>query len=170
MCRFDERPWLLHWQFGLIYLGAALNKLLDHDWQAGVLMQHLLTVIQPNPIYLALNSWFPGLGVARLLSWLVILLESVLAVALVWPAWKRVGVWLCYGFHAGMFLFIFGYRFGYFFEAMLVGLICFLDWPTGKMNLSCQPFRLARVRRLNRPWSFLCAGGATLVPAEGPLG
>lgn len=62
-------PRLLQWQFGLVYFGAGLNKLLDADWQSGQFFEHWATARLQNPVYIALSQNLPPLVAGKLFCW-----------------------------------------------------------------------------------------------------
>src|SRR5262249_18436326 len=50
---FDRPAYLLRWQLLLVYFGAALNKVLDPDWQSGLFFNYWAGAKLQNPTFLA---------------------------------------------------------------------------------------------------------------------
>jgi hypothetical protein len=137
--RRDEDAWLIKIQFGVMYLGAFLNKAFDSDWWTGRFMHHWLHGHLRNPFYESLSPLLPHLWFGSLLSCMVILSEFVLTILFFVPRWRTLGVWLAIAMHLG-FLLVVGRRpFGYFTEDVIIGLLAFLSWPRTPMMLRMKP-------------------------------
>lgn len=128
-------PWLIRWQFALIYAGAALNKLLQADWWTGQFLFTWLTAELPAAGFRLTAKVVPPLLLAKLLSWFTMVAETALAVCFCRRQWVRPAVWMVLLLHGGMFVFLMGYRFGHFIEDILVGLIAFLSWPEQPLEI-----------------------------------
>ena len=122
-------PWLIRWQFALIYAGAATNKLLQADWWTGQFLVTWLTAELPAAGFRHASKLVPPLLLAKLLSWFTMVAEVALAVCFCRRQRVRPAVWIVLLLHGGMFVFLVGNRFGHFIEDILVGLIAFLSWP-----------------------------------------
>jgi hypothetical protein len=97
--------WLLRWQVVLVYLGAAINKLLDPHWPSGEFLDHWARHLLHHATYISWSARLPGMLLAQLLSWLVIGLEFLLAVGFAIPRCHRVALALGIAFHGGMLVF-----------------------------------------------------------------
>src|SRR5262249_20652159 len=62
-------PCLVRWQFSLVYFGAALNKLLDPDWQSGLFFEHWARQRLQQPLYIAMSDMVPPLVAGKLMCW-----------------------------------------------------------------------------------------------------
>jgi hypothetical protein len=127
--RRDEEPWLLRWQFALVYFGAGLNKLMDPDWWSGQVILVWLTQELPAAGFRLLAAWIPARVLAIALSWPTIILELALAIAFMRRRSLSWAVWCVLALHGAMFVFLVGYRFGHFIDDILIGLLAFLAWP-----------------------------------------
>src|SRR5262249_19773206 len=84
-------PWLLRAQFALVYFGAGLNKLIDHDWQTGVFMEHWAVARLKQPWYVALDAVLPPMLLAKLMCWGTIVTELGMSAAFVVKRWYYWG-------------------------------------------------------------------------------
>jgi hypothetical protein len=64
---FDRQPSLLRWQMALVYFGAALNKLLDPDWQSGLFFEYWAGQKLRNPLFLAITEVLPPLVAGKVM-------------------------------------------------------------------------------------------------------
>ncbi len=148
--RGDDIPWLIRWQFAVLYAGAALNKLLQPDWWSGQMLLTWLTQELPAGAFRQLSRVVAAPMLAQAMSWFTIVTEVALALCFLRRKWIRPAVWLVLLLHGAMFVFLVGYRFGHFVEDILVGLLAFLAWPTVPLELRlCVPFA-QQLRRLIR--------------------
>jgi hypothetical protein len=132
--RAEERPWLIHGQYALVYFGAFLNKLLDADWWHGRFMHAWLGSAHPTIFYQWLTTWLPAGFVSRALSWTAMSAELAVLLLLLRPRTRPAAVWVILLFHGGIFVFTVGARFGHFLEALMIGLLAFLHWPRGEVR------------------------------------
>jgi len=121
-------PRLLQWQFGVVYFGAGLNKLLDADWQSGQFFEHWATDRLQNPVYIALSQKLPPLLAGKLFCWTSIVTELTLAVLCFVPRFHPGVIWIGGLFQCGLLLFT-GDPFNLFFMAMQSALFAFARWP-----------------------------------------
>jgi hypothetical protein len=148
LSRPGRPPLLLFWQLGLIYLGAALDKLLLADWHTGQFMDNFLTNARVNPIYLALVEVLPRMWVAGFLSWASMITEVVLGVGFLFQRTRAAAVWLAILFHFGLYAFLLGDTFGHFVEDLLLAFIVVVDWPKGPVALAARPGSARLANRL----------------------
>jgi len=159
--RNDSNPWLIRWQFFLLYAGAALNKLLQPDWWSGQMLLTWLTQELPAAGFRHLSALIPASSLALFLSWFTMIAEVVLAVCFWRKQSVRTAVWMVIALHGGMFVFLMGYRFGHFIEDILVGLIAFLEWPRQPLELRATGALrtlLARVLKISHPDAIVRLG------------
>jgi predicted DCC family thiol-disulfide oxidoreductase YuxK len=124
-------PWLPRLQVVVLYFGAGLNKLLDPDWQSGVFFQYWAAERLQHPLYLAAAAWFPDLVLAKMFSWVTILIELGLVVALLVPRYYRIGIWGNILFQSALMFFT-GTTFTMFFYATLAASLLFVEWPASQ--------------------------------------
>lgn len=125
---FDRPAYLLRWQLSLVYFGAALNKLLDPDWQSGLFFEHWAGTKLKNPVYLAASSALPTLLAGKLVCWGTLLAEFAAAIGLLLPRlvpWALVVNTL---FQVGLLEFT-GTTFTLFFYGMQAATLAFIAWP-----------------------------------------
>lgn len=125
---FDRPAYLLRWQLALVYFGAALNKLLDPDWQSGLFFEHWAGTKLKNPVYLAVSSALPTLLAGKLVCWGTLLAEFAAAIGLLVPRlvpWALVVNTL---FQVGLLEFT-GTTFTLFFYGMQAATLAFVTWP-----------------------------------------
>lgn len=125
-------PWLIILQISLVYIGASLNKALQIDWWTGQFMDNWLRVASDNEIYHYLSSVLPDLWLAKLMSWLSILVELTIGITLLTKKWRVLGIWLMIIFHFAMVTML-ALRFGHFVQDLFIILIAFLNWPHEKV-------------------------------------
>lgn len=146
-----EDPWLVRWQFVLLYFGAALNKVLQADWWNGAFLHTWLHEHQANSLYQLGNALLPERWFASGVSWAVMGAEVVLFTLFLVRRWNGFAVWGVIVVHLGFLAVVGPGPFGYFTEDLLIGLLAFLAWPRGEQEL-----RLGETAaRWARSWLFL---------------
>lgn len=149
--RPGEAPWLIRWQFVLLYFGAALNKILQADWWSGAFMHTWMHDHLGNRLYALGSAVFPERWFAAGVSWAVMAAEFALVVLFLVRRWNHIAVWGVILLHLG-FLAVVGLGpFGYFTEALMIGLLAFLSWPRHRVEVR---FHQGRAR-WPRPWLVL---------------
>lgn len=139
---FDRPAYLVRWQLSLTYLGAALNKLLDPDWQSGLFFDFWGHQKVQNPVFQTMRDLLPPLLAGQFMCWLTIVVELFIAVALFVPRLVMPALWLNALFQIGLLMFT-GGTFTLFFYAMNAAALAFLSWPE-TIPVSCPPSRLPR--------------------------
>jgi hypothetical protein len=143
----DRPAYLVRWQLALVYFGAALNKLLDPDWQSGLFFEHWAGVRLHNPVYIAVADWLPPLVVGKVMCWGTIAAEFAASIGLLIPRLVPVALWINILFQVGLLEFT-GDTFTLFFYAMQAAILAFIAWPE-RLDASCDGRRF-RDRRLRR--------------------
>ncbi|MEM9021201.1 MAG: hypothetical protein AAGC44_11595 [Planctomycetota bacterium] len=132
---------LLRWQYAVMYLGAAVNKLFDPDWRSGRFFTHWMGELNDSAIYLAARSVVAEPGLGRLLSWSTIGIEIVLAFLLLLtkPRYWLLAALLAAGFH-GMSVLMADTLFKIYVPTLALGLTVFYAWPgRGELALTAPP-------------------------------
>jgi hypothetical protein len=142
---FDRPPYLLRWQLTLVYFGAALNKLLDADWQSGLFFDYWAGEKHKQPVYLAVSSRLPPLLAGKLMCWGTIFAEATAALGLLLPPLVPLALWANVLFQVALLEFT-GQTFILFFYAMVAATLAFVRWPAGLQVLQ---------RRQKSPWRWL---------------
>jgi predicted DCC family thiol-disulfide oxidoreductase YuxK len=127
-------PWMLRLQLVVVYFGAGLNKILDPDWRSGVFMHNWVANRLHQPLFVALEPLLPALALAKLMSWLTIVTELGLSIALLVRRLYPLGIWLAILLHSGMLLFT-GSTFTLFFYGMTAAMLAFVDWPSQPLTV-----------------------------------
>lgn len=115
-------------QVSLVYLGASLNKFLDHDWWSGAFMDTWLGSARENPLYLYVSNQMPELLFAKILSYIAMFTEFAIAVLVLFKKTRRLTIWFIIIFHTTLFTMT-SFRFGHFLESLVIVLIAFLSIP-----------------------------------------
>ncbi len=138
-----ELPWLLYLQLSLVYFGAATNKIFEPDWWSGQFMHNWLVNSQENQFYLSVSALMPEMLFAKILSWSSMLIEFSIAILLLFRKKHLLAVWMIILFHAVLYTMTL-FRFGHFFEDIVIILLIFLIWPKFKsevyINRNVRPF------------------------------
>ncbi len=146
--------WLLRFQVGLVYLGAALAKA-NPDW---------LVHGQPLGIWLAartdvpLVGWFLGShAVALVFSWAGFLYDLLIVPALLWKRTRPFAFVVLLGFHTTTGLL---FEIGMFPLIMTTAATIFFaeDWPTRFLRFPPVRLPAAPVGRLTRVGAIVIAG------------
>ncbi len=125
---FDRPPYLLRWQLALVYFGAAINKLLEPDWQSGVFFEYWAGEKLKNPVYIAVSGWLPPLVAGKLMCWGTMLAELACVIMLLVPRFVACGLWINILFQVGLLEFT-GTTFTLFFYGMTAATLAFVTWP-----------------------------------------
>lgn len=118
---------LVRYQVVLLYAAAAINKLLDPGWQSGAFFSSWSSVASPG-MASALGAHLPSATVFLAMSWLVIVTEFAIALALLVRPWLGVGAWLGIAYHTALLL-LAGRTFGVFWFALLSAFLALAWWP-----------------------------------------
>jgi len=137
----DERPWLLRAQVSLLYLGAGSNKWFEADWRSGQYMEHWLIHVLTNPYYEAAAAQFPPMLLSWMLSWLTIVLELTVGLAVWWRKSVAAALATAASFHVATLL-LTHQDFGIFFTAVCASFLAFAEWPAS-VTLSYDPRRFS---------------------------
>jgi uncharacterized membrane protein len=125
---FDRPPYLLRWQLSLVYFGAALNKLLDPDWQSGLFFQYWAAEKLRNPVFLAAAEALPPLVAGKLMCWGTAMAELAASLGLLIPRLVPLALWANVLFQVGLLEFT-GNTFTLFFYGMQAATLAFVTWP-----------------------------------------
>jgi hypothetical protein len=128
LCDPHFPPYLVRWQFSLVYIGAALNKLLDPDWQSGLFFEHWARERLRQPIYIAVSDWLPPLLAGKLMCWGTIAGEFFAGFGVFFTRLRAIALWTHVLFQVGLLEFT-GDTFNLFFYAMQAVTLAFVTWP-----------------------------------------
>jgi hypothetical protein len=131
---FDRPPYLLRWQLSIVYFGAALNKLLDPDWQSGLFFQHWAGERLQNRAFLVLADLLPPLLAGKVMCWGTIAAEFAASLGLLTPRLVPGALWIHVLFQVGLLEFT-GTTFTLFFYGMQAATLAFVTWPDGLLVL-----------------------------------
>lgn len=120
----EETPYLLFFQLALVYLGAALNKMLQIDWWNGIYMHNWMSNVLDNPAYLSMYKVVGNLSFAKGLSWFSMILEVIIGLFLILKKKRSYAIFMILFFHLLLFT-VTKERFGHFLDSILVILIAF---------------------------------------------
>ena len=183
-------PLLMRLQLALLYLGAGLDKALTADWRSGTFIDSLARGLKAHgnlwlpgnregggnlliDAFLAVSSALPPLGLAQLVSLVVIAAELFLALTFAF-GWMSPAIGVHLLLQAGIALFL-GSTMGVFVQACCAVTLLFARWPAS-LRVTIDPtsgaHRAARslVQRLDAdaPRSFeQRRGGALTVELDG---
>ena len=166
---YDERSrcWMLRLQVAVMYLGAGVNKLLEPDWRSGQFFQHWYGVFHQSGWYVQLSEQMPPLLLAKLMTWPVILLELLLAVALLYRKTVPIAITAAIGYHTALLLMT-NSTFTVFYYAVAASMLAFVDWPERPMRVVTKTAiasRFSRFRRILDPDSVFEFQQDTRAPA-----
>jgi len=147
-----QEPRLLYAQLGLVYFGAGLNKIWQLDWWNGQFMHNWLLNARENTIYKSIHDLFAPHLADHLFSLGSLGIELGIAYILLFKKRHAAVVWIIVVFHTILYT-ITGFRFGHFFEDIVIYLLVFLVipekplviWPRATRN---SPFGIL-LRRMN---------------------
>jgi hypothetical protein len=123
---------LIRYQVVILYFGAALNKVLDPDWQSGQFFENLVVRLVHQPVYIHLSAWFPALWLSKFFSWSTIIVEFILVAGFLIRRLFLPTVWLGIAYHTTLLL-LMGRTFGMFYFATLSSYLAFVEWPAFPM-------------------------------------
>ena len=119
---------LLRLQIVLVYIGAALNKLLDVNWRDGQFFQYWSGIYVKEPLYFWVASLLPEKGMALVMSWSTMAIECLLAVGFLFRRFWSNAIWLGLLFHAAS-IFLTNRTFGIFICVLPASYLAFANWP-----------------------------------------
>lgn len=131
----NQSPLLIYYQLGIVYVGALINKAFQIDWWSGQFMHNWLGTALDNKLYLWTAEQIPNMLLAKLISYMAMLSELVIAFCLFVPKLRRLALRIILVFHTLLFTFT-GETFGFFMEDILIVLIAFLVWPKNQSELN----------------------------------
>lgn len=143
----NTTPWLLYIQLSLVYLGAAINKIVQVDWWSGQYMHNWMAVAIENDSYLLFADMFPEGIAAKLISWGSMLAEVVIGILLLSRRKQALAIWLILLFHTFLFT-LTKERFGHFLDDILIYLLVFLNWPSTPIKSTWRAGKLHLARKL----------------------
>ena len=129
-----DLPWLLYIQLSLVYFGAVTNKVFEVDWWNGNFINNWLVNSQENELFITVSDLFPEMWFAKILSWGSMLVEFSIAVLILFRKRHFLVAWIIILFHSLLYTITF-FRFGHFFDDIVIILLIFLIWPKVKMNV-----------------------------------
>jgi hypothetical protein len=157
---FDRPPYLLRWQLALVYFGAALNKLLDPDWQSGLFFQYWAAEKLRNPVFIAVSEQLPALVAGKIMCWGTIAAELAASLGLLVPRLVKYALWTNIFFQVGLLEFT-GNTFTLFFYGMTAATLAFVTWPEpGDVATKGQGLAGLQRRLLYSPTFWLLATAA----------
>jgi hypothetical protein len=125
---FDRPAYLLRWQLALVYFGAALNKLLDPDWQSGLFFDYWAGTQMKHEAYLAVADLLPPLVAGQIMCWGTIVAEFAIAAGVLVAPLIPLALWINALFQVGLLQFT-GNTFTLFFYGMNAVALAFIVWP-----------------------------------------
>ncbi len=126
-------PWLLYMQLSIIYFGAVINKVFQIDWWSGQFMYNWLVNARQNEMFIMVSNNLPNLWFAKLLSWSSMAMELSIALLMFFRKKHVIALWVIIIFHTVLYSFT-SFRFGYFFEGIILFLLIFVNWPKGDVK------------------------------------
>ncbi|MFN3325480.1 MAG: DCC1-like thiol-disulfide oxidoreductase family protein [Bryobacteraceae bacterium] len=123
-----QDPWLLRYQFALVYFGAGLNKLLDPDWHSGQFFEHWATARLKNDLYIQASAMLPPLVLAKAMCWVTIVTELALVPMILVRRLNSLAIWLNVLFQTSLMFFT-GMTFVMFFYSMTAASLILATWP-----------------------------------------
>lgn len=127
--RPGEDPWLIRWQYVLLYFGAGLNKVLQVDWWSGAFLHTWLHDHEANAVYEFGSSMLPERWFAASVSWMVMGAEFTVCTLFLVRRWNGLAVAGVVLVHLSFLAIVGPGPFGYFTEVLFLGLLAFLAWP-----------------------------------------
>lgn len=112
-------------QFGLIYFGATLNKILDPDWHNGVFFQNWMEARLKFPILADIAHATQPTLVYTAAGWITIIIEAIMLVLVLTPKYNRAAIWIGIAFHFSTTVFAAGNIFGFFVPGLLIAFLGF---------------------------------------------
>lgn len=149
----NSYPWLLFIQFSLVYLGAFVNKVSQIEWWNGQFMYNWLANARENLFFIYTSRLFPEMLLAKLLSWFAMLTELGITVLFFFKKQHRNVGWVILLFHTVLYS-ITAFRFGHFYEDIVIMLLIFVHWPSEAILVSFNKDMSPQVKRYFRLLSF----------------
>ncbi|MDO5971183.1 HTTM domain-containing protein [Flavivirga aquimarina] len=146
-----QTPWLLFMQISILYFGAAINKMLQVDWWNGQFMHNWLANARETHVYIYMSDLLPEMWLAKLLSWVAMLVEISIAVLVLFKKKHRLVTWMILLFHTFLYT-LTAFRFGHFYEDILIILLIFINHIPGIIRVSFNKLKEPFVTKL---FSFL---------------
>lgn len=131
---------LFRYQLALLYLGAALNKVVQVDWRTGEFVQDWLP--HYASYYLHLARLLGDTLLSAILGWLAIVTEFALIVLLMVPRLVVLAIFVGIGYHTGLVLITLGSTFGMFWYALMGSYLALLAWPRSEVLVRYRSDRL----------------------------
>jgi predicted DCC family thiol-disulfide oxidoreductase YuxK len=130
---YQERtgPWLVRAQVLLVFLAAALNKVLDASWRTGSFFDYWAHYAINKSLYFQLASWLPHMFLARFMSWMTICIEFSIVMGLLFRRTRIYAIFIGLLLALGMNV-LTERTFGVFFYAMPICYLSFIEWPRSK--------------------------------------
>ncbi|HET9744450.1 MAG TPA: DCC1-like thiol-disulfide oxidoreductase family protein [Chitinophagaceae bacterium] len=128
----NKSSWI-RYQFAVLYIGAALNKLMEPDWQTGLFMDYWMNKL-PIPIFQKLAALFPPMVFAKAMCWLTIAAETTLAALALSNRLTSLFIFLGIAFHFALSFFT-GRTYGWFFPMLVVSYVAIMPWPTNPIKV-----------------------------------
>lgn len=125
---------ILRAQLAVMYLGSAVNKLLEPDWRTGEFVRDWLPHYLTG--YAKVFTVVPELP--TLLGWVGMLTELCLATMFLVPRLVPLAALVGITFHTGLVLLTMGNTFGVFWYALIGTYLSLLKWP-GKVVVTFNP-------------------------------
>jgi len=126
--------WLLYIQLSLVYFGAVTNKIFDIAWWNGDFMHNWLVYARENQLFILVSDFFPEMWLAKILSWSSMVIELTIAVLILIKKRHLLVAWIILLFHSILYTMTF-FRFGHFYEDIVIILFIFLIWPKEKLKV-----------------------------------
>ncbi|HUQ65718.1 MAG TPA: DUF393 domain-containing protein [Flavitalea sp.] len=132
--KHDERKssWI-RYQLAVLYLGAALNKWMDPDWQSGLFMNFWMNDL-PIATFQYFSSFFPPMVFAKIISWFAIGGELLLGALALTNRLTSLFIFLGVGFHFALAV-VTGRTFGWFFPMLVVSYASLIRWPINPIQV-----------------------------------
>jgi hypothetical protein len=145
---FDRPPYLFRWQLSLVYFGAALNKLIDPDWQSGLFFEYWASAKVKNPVYLYIAPLLPTLVAGQIMCWGTIVAEFAVSFGLFFASLVPWALWINILFQVGLLEFT-GNTFTLFFYGMTAVTLAFVTWPSDATHIAEENYpQFTRLQRV----------------------
>ncbi len=146
----DTGTKILRLQVIILYFGSGVNKLFDPDWQSGQYLENWIAHKIEFSIYIELASMLPSMALAKLLSWMVILMEILIALCLTTKSYFKLAIWIGILLHS-ISIVVVNHSFGSFVAGVLISYLAFLNWPS-KIIISLPRSKTAELVVKYNPW------------------
>jgi predicted DCC family thiol-disulfide oxidoreductase YuxK len=129
----DNKSSWIRYQLAVLYLGAALNKMMDPDWQTGQFMEFWMNDM-PIRTFQHLSAYFPPMVFSKIICWLTMATEVILGVLALTNRATSLFMFLGIIFHFGLAFFT-GRTFGWFFPMLVVSYVAIMPWPADSIKV-----------------------------------